>query len=143
MKVKILFLLIISTFAAACSAPAGSSEEQIRAWLDAGQNAAEDRDRRALLDMVSERYVDRRGNSRDDISNILRALFLRHGSVTLLTRVESLEIFDETAAEVTLTVGMAGDRLSVDAKRFVLELERANDEWKLIAARWGDLNESL
>jgi hypothetical protein len=143
MKHKVLFLLVISMIAAACSAPAGSSEEAIRAWLDQGQRAAEERDRRALLDMVSERYVDRRGNSREDIGNILRALFLRHGSVTLLVRVEALEIFGETAAEVTLTVAMAGERLSVDAKRFVLELERPDGEWKLIAARWGDLNDTL
>ncbi len=143
MRCKILFLLLISAFAAACGKPAGSSEDEIRAWLDAGQTAAEERDRRALLDMVSERYVDRRGNSRDDVGNILRALFLRNSSVTLLTRIESLEVFDDTAAEVTLTVAMKGDRLNVDTKRFVLELERTDDDWELITARWGDLGDTL
>ena len=50
----------------------------------------------------------------------------------------------DTAAMVDVTVGMAGTNndvlgLSADAYRFEFELEKPDDEWVLIGARWGDL----
>lgn len=144
---NILFLLFFSILLSACGESPGSSEEQIRAWLSAGQTAVENQDRRALLDMVSDHYHDRQGNKRADIGNQLRAIFLRQQSIQLLTRIESLELFAETAAEVTMTVGMAGTNNSrfgfrTEAKRFVLELERSDGEWQLISARWGELGDT-
>lgn len=147
MHFKPLFLFVILIFVSACGEPSGSSEEQIRAWLQAGQHAVETRDRSQLMDMISDRYSDRQGNDRASVGALLRAIFLRQQSIKLLTRVESLQVFDDSAAEVTMTVGMAGSNnsrlgFSADAKRFVLELERSGGEWQLIAAQWGELRSS-
>ena len=133
---------------AGCGGSPQDAEAEIRTWLKVGEQAAEEKDRRALMKMVSSAYSDSRGNDRTAIEAMLRFYFLRQSSVALLTKVDSLEVFDNTAAEVQLTVGMAGGNDSVmgfsaDAYRFALELELIGDEWQLISARWGRLGEDI
>jgi hypothetical protein len=98
--------------------------------------------------MISPAYADARGSDRGDIENILRAYFFRQNSISLLTRIEEIRVYGDSAAEIELTVGMAGQNDSVlgfsaDAYRFQLELERDGDDWLLISARWGELGEEL
>ena len=133
---------------AACGGPASAPEEQLRAWVAAGAEAAKEKNRRELVSMVSESYADARGNGRSDIENLLRVYFLRQQKIALLTSIEQITVFDGTAAKIDMTVGMAGIndsvlRLSADAYRFELELEKDADEWQLISARWGELGEEL
>jgi len=128
----------------ACGNPPTPPEQAVRAWVVNGQQAAEDKDRRALLKMVSPAYADARGNSRDEIENMFRLYFLRQHSIALLTKIESLRIIDDSAAELELSVGMAGTNdgvlgFSADAYRFEMELERDGDEWLLISGRWGEI----
>ena len=132
----------------ACGDPPGNTEDQIRAWVDRGHEAAEEKDRSELVDMISPSYADSRGNSRDDISNLFRAYFFRTSKVGLLVSVDDIEIFDETAAEVMLTVGMAATTNSAlgfnaDAYKFALELENDGDEWLLVSGRWSELGNEL
>lgn len=133
----------------ACGGGGGTGpEEQLRAWVSAGVAAAEAKQRRALLDMVSPAYTDARGNDRDEIGNMLRIYFLRQNNIKLLTSIEEIRVIADTAAELTMTVGMAGTNdgtfgFSADAYRFAFELERGDDEWQLISARWGELGEEL
>jgi hypothetical protein len=133
-----------------CSGPAAGPEEQIRAWVQHGQEAAQSRDRGELMDMISPAYADARGNSRDDLGNIMRILFLRQGQggIMLLTHIDVLTIHGDSAADLVLDVGMAGSDagalgFSADAYRFEMELERDGDEWLLIAARWGGLGDKV
>jgi len=128
----------------ACGGERSTPEQEVRAWLEAMHVAAEAKDRSAIVERISTAYVDARGNSRDDVNNILRAMFLRQNRISLLPSIESIEIDGGTIAEVALTVGMAGTNnsmlgLSADAYSFELELEKDGDDWLLIAARWGEL----
>ncbi len=98
--------------------------------------------------MISPAYTDARGNSRDDIENMFRFYFLRQQSVALITRIEELNIYDDSAAELVLAVGMAGTSdgtfgFSADAYRFEMEFERDDDEWLLTSARWGEFGGDL
>ena len=132
----------------ACGDPPMGPEEAIRDWVDRGQQAAERKDRGELMDMVSPSYADARGNSRADLENMLRVVFLRQKSVALLVRIEDLAVYDDSAARLGLQVGMAGtneNRLgfSADAYRFEMELEREGADWQLISARWGALGEQV
>ena len=145
-------LLVIAWLAMFCLAGCGGSpqdaEAEIRSWLADGEAAAEDKDRRALMKMVSAGYSDSRGNDRAAIENMLRFYFLRQNTVALLSKIDSLEVYDGTAAEVRMTVGMAGSNnaplgFSADAYRFALELELIDDEWQLTSARWGRLGEDI
>ena len=123
-------------------------EEAIRAWVDRGHVAAEEKDRGTLLDMVSPAYADARGNDRDDLSNMLRLIFLRQNKIALILRIDEIDVIDETAAELALQVGMAGMDGSLlgfdaDAYRFEMDLVNDGDGWQLIAARWGELGGKL
>ncbi len=143
MAAGLIFLL-----ASACGGADESPEDAIRAWVRDGHLAAEAKDRRAMLDMISPAYADARGNSRDDIGNMMRFYFLRQNKVVLISRVDEIEVFGDSAAKLALQVGMAGSNdnvlgFSADAYRFEMELERDGSDWLLIAARWGGLREDV
>ena len=132
----------------ACSAPSTGPEGEVREWLDRGVVATEAKDRSELLDIISPAYADSRGNKRAQIGNILRAYFMRMNKIELITTVNEITIMGETAAEVLLTVGMAGKKdgllgFSADAYEFSLELEKSRGEWQLLSARWGELGKEL
>ncbi len=133
---------------AACGGPPSTPEDEVRAWVADGEVAAENNDRSSLVDMISENYTDARGNGRQDIGNMMRFYFLRQQSVAILTKVDKVTMHGDSAADVSLTVGLAGMRagafgLNADAFRFDLELEYDGDDWFLIGARWGELGRGL
>jgi hypothetical protein len=143
-----LLTALLATGLASCGGPPESSEQQLRAWVDRGHEAAENKDRGALVEMISPTYSDARGNSRDDIENLFRYYFLRAKKVGLLVSVDDIDIFDDTAAQVMLTVAMGATTDSVpgfnaDAWEFELELEKAGDEWLLVSGRWNDVGNEL
>ena len=132
----------------ACGGPASEPEEELRAWVADGMEAARNKERRDLVGMISSSYADARGNERGDIENLLRVYFLRMSNIKLLSTIEEITVYDDTAAEIIMTIGMAGTHdgvmgFSADAYRFELELEKDSDEWQLIAARWGELGDEL
>ena len=147
-RVRLIAAGLIILLASACGGQDERPEEAIRAWVRDGHVAAEAKDRRALLDMISPAYADARGNSRDDIGNMMRFYFLRQNKVVLISRVDEIEVFGDSAAKLVLQVGMAGSNdnvlgFSADAYRFEMELERDGSDWLLIAARWGGLREDV
>ena len=132
----------------ACGDPPTEPEEELRAWVAAGVEAAESEERRKLINMISASYTDGRGYSREDIDKLLRVYFYRQDRISLLPRIEEITVYDATAAKLVMTVGMAGMNdgvlgFSADAYRFAFELEKEADEWQLISARWGELGDEL
>lgn len=132
----------------ACGGPATGPEEQVRNWLRQGQEAAEAKERRALMRMISPAYADARGNSRDSLENLLRIYFLRQQKIALVTRIEEVTVIGGTAAKVSLTAAMAGTNdgtmgFSADVYHFTFELEHDGDDWLLIAAKVGGVRQRL
>ena len=146
---RILIFSLVCAFLAGCGGgPDGGPDEALRAWVDAAEAAAEDKNRRGLMAMISENYADSRGNDHEQIGNLMRLYFLRQQSVAFLTSIDEIVVMGETAAQVTLTVGMAGTNASAlgiraDAYNFELELENTDDEWMLIGARWGEVGRDM
>lgn len=144
-----LFVVIVAMLAlGGCGNPETGPEEELRAWVAAGVEAAEHKERRELVSMISGSYRDARGNERSDIENMLRVYFLRQNRIVLLPSIDEITVYDDTAAKVVMTVGMAGTNdgtmgFSADAYRFALELERNENDWKLISARWGEVGDEL
>jgi hypothetical protein len=141
-------LLTIVLGVASCGGEHLGPEAEIRAWVDAMQQDAEDEKRRSIIDRIAEGYADGRGNSRDDIDRMLKLWFLRRDGITLLVNIEDIEVIADTAANVRLTVGMAGTGagvfgISADAYRFELELGAGGGDWELLSARWGELGVPL
>lgn len=146
--VQKLIPLAASLFVVSCGGAAVGPEEALRAWVDDMERAAEDKDRGAMLEKISASYADARGNSRNDLGDTLRVYFLRQQSLAFVSSIDEIEVSGETAAEILLTVAMAGTNdgtfgLSADAYRFELELENVDSEWFLIGARWGELGHDL
>ena len=138
----------IALLLGACGDPPTAPEEELRAWVASGIEAAESEERRALIDMISPSYADGRGYERDDIDRLLRAYFFRQDRISLLPHIEEVTVYDATAAKVVMTVGMAGTNngvlgFSADAYRFEFEIEKEADDWELISARWGELGHEL
>ena len=143
-----LLTALLATGLASCGGAPESAEQQLRAWVDRGHEAAEEKDRGALMEMISPTYSDARGNSRNDIENLFRVYFLRAKKVGLLVSIDDIEIFDDTAAEVMLTVAMGATTdsalgFNADAWEFELQLEKAGGEWLLVSARWNDVGNEL
>lgn len=139
---------LLALMLAGCGDAPGGAEAELRAWVDAVREAAESKNRAAIVGRISPAYVDGRGNSRDDIDRTLRLYFLRQRDIALLPNVDDVRVIGGTAAEIGMTVGMAGTTggvlgITADAYRFELELERQDGDWLLIAARWGELGEAL
>jgi len=146
-RVRILATALLCACLTACGGPAEGPEAALRSWVSQGQDFAEARDRGELVDMISPNYSDARGNSRDDIEDLFRFWFLRQQSVSLITRIDELEVYGDSAAKMMLTVGMAGKNdgtfgFSADAYEFELEFE-LDDDWLLTSARWGELGDDL
>jgi hypothetical protein len=145
---KRLGIWLLCALLLACTDRPGSPEEAVRVWVAEAVAAAENKDRRALLSLISPNYVDARGNERDDVGNLLRVYFLRQQNVAIMSKVQKITILGDTAAEVSLTAGMAGTNdsvlgLSADAYQFEFDLENTGDEWLLLGARWGGLGGEL
>ena len=139
---------LLAAALSACGSAPDSVEQQLRDWVDRGHEAAEDKDRGALVAMIAPTYSDTRGNSREDIENLFRLYFLRANKVGLLVSIDDIEIFDETAAQIALTVTMAAttdSRLgfNADAYEFELEVENIGGEWLLVSGRWNEVGRDL
>lgn len=136
--------LCCSLLLLACSGPADDPEQAIRAWVAEAQENAEEKKRKALVKLISPNYSDARGNERDDIEKLLRLYFFRQQGIRILSTIDNIRLYDDTAAKVELIAGLAtkGDGLldlNADAYRFELELIRESDEWLLLSARWAKL----
>ncbi len=141
-------VLALGILLSACSDPPAGPEVEVRNWIDRGVAAAEAKDRRTLMNMISPAYADARGYNRARIGNLFRAYFLRMNSIELLATVNDIATMGDSAAEVQLTIGMAGTKdsllgFSADAYQFSLELEKSAGDWLLISARWSQLGREL
>ena len=139
-------LIIIALYAilAGCGAPPGDPEVALRAWVADAELAAEEKDRRGLLAMISENYVDSRGNDHQSVGDMLRVYFFRQHSIALISSIDEISLMGDSAALIQLNVGMAGTNnsalgISADAYQFEFELEIVDEDWMLIGARWGEL----
>jgi hypothetical protein len=83
-----------------------------------------------------------------DRGHLFRFYFLRAKNVGLLVGIDDIEIFDDSAARVMLTVAMGATTDAVlgfnaDAYEFELDLENAGGEWLLVSGRWTDVGNEL
>jgi hypothetical protein len=146
---RFLSISLICAFLAGCGGgPEAGPEEAVRAWVDAAETAAEEKDRQGILDMIAENYADARGNDHTQIGNLLRFYFLRHKTIGFVSNINDISIMGNTAALVNLTVVGAGTNanalgINADAYNFELELEYRDDEWMLIGARWGEVGREM
>lgn len=133
--------LLAALLAAGC-APAGTPEDEIRALVAAAEEAAEAHNASALKDLVADDYADQAGRGAADLRSYLHGWLIAHPSVSLLTRVDSIELEGTELARLKVTVGMLGRDAAADSSwdlaadlwRFDLRLARDGDDWRVIRA---------
>jgi hypothetical protein len=138
-RATVAVLLASAMLAAGGCGQPDSPEQQVRAVVAAGESAAESRDLSALMDLVAEDYRDADGLGREELRSYLRGYLLGHPSISLVTRIESLEFPYRDMARLRLTVGMlgrgegAGAALdaAADLHEIELELVLQGDEWRV------------
>lgn len=139
-----VLLLCAGILLQACSDSADSAQDQIRAFIEAGVEAAEERSSGDLGDMIHDSYLDQKGYNKNQLTGLLRAYFFRHKNIHLFTKIDEIELLGDNQAQVRLHVAMAGSVISdIDSistlrarlYRFELRLIR-EDEWQLQHASW-------
>ncbi len=138
-------LLILAALSMqACSDSADSPEDEIRQYIEAGVQAAENRSVDEASELIHPDYHDQKGYNRTQLGKLLRVYFFRHKSIHLFTRIDEIEMLTENEANVRLHVAMAGtvisgvdalSRLSARIYRFELQLFK-QEEWLLRHASW-------
>ncbi len=122
--------------------PSSAPEEEIRALVDEAESAAESRDASELRDLVADDYDDAAGRNAADVRNLLHAWLVAHPSVSLLVRIDSIELEGTELARVRVTIGMLGREaagesdwdLAADIERLDIRLARDGGDWRVIGA---------
>ena len=89
-------------------------------------------------------YRDAHGNDRDDMLRLVRGYFLAHGSVTIVSHIDSVELEGKDAARAVLHAGLIGRRAREsllggtegDLYRVEVELVAQDGTWRVIRADW-------
>jgi len=135
-------LAVIAVLSSGCSAedPATVIEQLI----EDSEIAAESRDTGHFRRLIADSYFDAHGNDRERVINLIRGYFLANQSIDVLSRIESVELRGDDAAEVILLAGILARRPGegflegFDGRlyRFELELVESGGDWQIIGADW-------
>jgi hypothetical protein len=138
-------LLCVCVAAAAGGCGSGDPEAEVRELIAKAESAAEARDTGFFRDTISASYADRRGQSRDDVINVIRGVFITNASVEVISRIHTIELAGADAATVKMQAALVGKRegaslLDVDGDLYDIELELVRDsgDWRVISADWGN-----
>ena len=133
---------IAASLALSACAERTTPEQQVRAVIDAAEDAAERRDHGDLVALVSPRFEGAHGEDAGELSRLLRGYLVANPSLRVATRVDRIEFPYEDMARVELTVGTLGRGaegpldLDADAQSVELELEREDGDWRVTRAGW-------
>lgn len=142
---QVLCLVWVFILIQSCSDSAVSPQDEIRAYIKSGVDAAQSRDTGALAELMHGAYSDQKRYNKKQLTGMLRGYFFRHKNIHLFTKIDAIELLAENEAIVRMHVAMAGSAISgVDALsslraqiyRFELQLIK-QDQWLLRHALWG------
>lgn len=143
---RIIFFcwIFVLMFVAGCSESVLSPEDEIRQYIEAGVEAAEDRSSSDLAELIYSGYKDKKGYDKNQIEKLSKLYFFRHKKIFLLTKIDEIEFVTDNEAQVTLHVAMAGSVISdasllssLRAQIYQFELLLIKDEeWLLHQASW-------
>lgn len=133
-------MLAAAWLVAACGSRT-TPEDEIRALIESAETAAEARDASSLRELIADDYRDDSGRSADELRRYLHGYLIAHQSISLITRVDAIEIEGPEVAGVKVSVGMLGRGseanwdFAADIYHFDLRLAREDGEWRVTRAR--------
>ena len=147
-------LLSVSVLALACSSKPRDPEAEVRAAVEALEEAVEARDVGLVKDLLADGYQDDRRNDKRALVSTLQFLFLRKQSIHVLVTINDIELVGEDRATVALVAAAAGVPIanasvlaklsSADIFDMRFDMVRDGGDWKVTGAKWkrasGDLS---
>ena len=142
--VNLLCLVSLLILVQACDDSPDSPEDEIRQFIEAGVEAAEDRSLDGLALLVDDNYLDAKAYNKKQLGSLLGVYFFRHRNIHLFTRINEIELLNENQASVRLQVAMAGSEITdisalstLRAQIYSFELQLTRREtWLLQSATW-------
>lgn len=142
-------LAALAALAGGCAAQ--DPESAIEQLIDDAELAAEARETGHFRGLIAASYADTRGNNRDGLIDLIRGYFFTHPTIDVFTRIDSVELRGEDAAEVVVLAGVLGRRPGegllegFDGRLYRLELELVaiDGDWQIIGADWERSLEAL
>lgn len=127
-----------------CGCSAEDPATVIEQLIEETEIAAESRDTGHFRGLIAESYIDGRGNDRERLINMIRGYFLAHQSIDVLSRIETVELRGDDAAEIVVLAGVLARRPGeglldgFDGRLYRLELELVENDgdWQIIGADW-------
>lgn len=128
----------------ACGCSAGDPATVIEQLIEETEIAAEARDTGHFRGLIANSYADSHGNDRERLINLIRGYFLAHQSIDVFSRIETVELRGDDAAEIVVLAGMLARRPGegllegFDGRLYRLELELVENDgdWQVIGAAW-------
>jgi len=117
-------------------ADTGSPEAQVRAVIDAMEQAAEERDASDVMEFVAADFRSAEGQGFDEMQRYLRGYLLAHQSVHLLTRIEELKFPVDGEAHLRLSIAMAGKAVAAEAWDLATDTQQLDLVLRQQAGRW-------
>lgn len=139
-------ILLGASLLGACGGPPQSPRQQIEAWVDTVQQAAEDRDAGAIAKQLAPDYADAREHDRDALERFLRLYFLRERHVEVVTHLRNIDFPYQDMARIKVDVLIAGRHaggsiLNLGAGRYTVQVELKLLDGKWLAT-WADWHRS-
>jgi hypothetical protein len=149
-KLTMYFITICSLTVALISCHRETDEDKIRKVITSVQKAAEGKDVKKIIEVVSKTYQDPQGYDFDSIKGLLLGYFFRHQKVHVYIPDIDISVEDSSAKAVFQTVLTGGDRTgsasdilpdALGMYAFYLSFRREAGEWKVTSARWNRVGE--
>lgn len=124
--------------------------DKIRKVITSVQKAAEEKDGRKILSLVSKTYRDSRGNDLDSIRGLLLGYFFRHQKVHVYIPDIDISVEDSSAKALFQAVLTGGERTgsvsdilpeALGVYNFDVSFRKEEGEWKVTSARWNRVGE--
>jgi len=125
-------ILLTTMFLAACTAKS-SDDEQVRAVIDAVEEAAEARDASDVLEHVADNYADSAGLDKTQLRDFLRGYFLTHPRLEVLVNIESLEFPVDGLGQAVISLATV-ELTDPDMLRLKVEFRRSGSAWQVVRA---------
>lgn len=139
----LIALFLSALFLHACSRP--PDEERIRESVTKAVEAAEAKDVKAFMRLISREYADDKGNDYNAIKSILVYQLLRPEPVKVFVRGLSVEVKGDAALVDAKAITVRGRDVKslsdivpdeAEAYRFSITFRNESGDWKVRSAAW-------
>lgn len=137
--------LLVALLVGACGNEGSTVENELRAFVAAGETAAEERSLPRIAALIGDLYQDDAGRTRKDLVRLVGGYLIGHQQIHLISIVDGIDVDAPDTAQLTVYVGMSGSAelddseeriLKADMHRLDLRVVRRDGEWLLQSARW-------